>query len=190
MWLERLGDEQFPDKELRNEYLQRLWKEIEEGVLEHPFTEPPPAGDLPSLSESNHVDKEVQYSPRCTKRRVSAKGEGDAPFFTGTVAAENKTPEAYGDESSWQDMSEHSPPSSEGKENSEKVQTRIIDQLRQENNELLIFFNKHNDQQEVIEVGLIQKPFVCLSMILCYFRAWMIKSLSYRSNLQILCFAT
>ncbi|XP_065161742.1 golgin subfamily A member 4-like isoform X2 [Atheta coriaria] len=138
MWLERLGDEQFPDKELRNEYLQRLWKEIEEGVLEHPFTEPPPAGDLPSLSESNHVDKEVQYSPRCTKRRVSAKGEGDAPFFTGTVAAENKTPEAYGDESSWQDMSEHSPPSSEGKENSEKgLNDKIVELQKQLANSML-----------------------------------------------------
>lgn len=50
LWLEKLSDVNFPNKVLRNKYLVELGKQIEIGVFDDPFVDPPPTGMLPPFS--------------------------------------------------------------------------------------------------------------------------------------------
>lgn len=47
MWLEKLSDPNFVDKINRNKYLAEFGRQIEIGIFEEPFTDPPIDGDLP-----------------------------------------------------------------------------------------------------------------------------------------------
>lgn len=51
LWLEKLSSRDFNNKVERNKYLQHLGKQIEDGILELPFTQEPPNGDLPSYND-------------------------------------------------------------------------------------------------------------------------------------------
>lgn len=51
LWLEKIGSQDFVDKEERNKYLKELGKQIEDGILDVPFIEEPPQDPLPIYDE-------------------------------------------------------------------------------------------------------------------------------------------
>lgn len=60
-WLEKLSDTNFKDKTLRNQYLVELGRQIEAGIFEGPFVEPPPESDLPPYSVYRVNKKNTTY---------------------------------------------------------------------------------------------------------------------------------
>lgn len=53
-WLEKLSSSDFSNKLVRNNYLKELGRQVEDGVLDIPFTELPPEGPLQSYEDIRH----------------------------------------------------------------------------------------------------------------------------------------
>lgn len=51
LWLEKISNQNFANKEDRNKYLKQLGKQIEDGILNVPFIEEPPEDALPLYDE-------------------------------------------------------------------------------------------------------------------------------------------
>lgn len=61
LWLEKLSEVGSNEKKERNRYLIELCYQIQDGILEYPFTELPTVGSLPPFPNDNH-SKQVQYN--------------------------------------------------------------------------------------------------------------------------------
>lgn len=57
IWLEKLSEIDSSEKEERNRYLLELGRQIQDGVLEAPFTQPPLRGPLPPFKDVLRINK-------------------------------------------------------------------------------------------------------------------------------------